>query len=201
MPRIVALLAAAAAAAVAVALPTLSVDVGPNGTYNVSVDGAVWLSSASTFQLCVAGTQATLSVTSSQPATGSDKFGPWSGTAVTLTSTAPAAVTYTFKVYANNPSIAVLTASFPEGVDTTGCGGNTLVSTQFPSFDTGAAAAPNLTWVSWKGSTLPAIAGHGLGSINTNALDVGPAVLSDGSAELRTLTVSTLVRGLRAVDL
>jgi hypothetical protein len=176
--------------------PDLALAVGSDGSYNVSIDGTVWLSSSpSNHQICISGSQITLSVVSMQSVSGTDNFGSWTGTSVALASTFPATqVLYTFKSYIDSPAIVVLTASFPEGVNTTGCGNNTDVSTRFPSFDTAAAAAPNLAWLSWKGVTAPSVAGHGLGTMNTNALDLGPAVLYDNSPAARTLTLSTLVR-------
>jgi hypothetical protein len=192
--RLTAILLVALGVVAASSSPVITVDVGPDASYNISVDGTVWLSSTKDLQLCVGGTTVSLAVASIQAVSGSDKFGPWTGTAVGLTASSVNA-TYTFKTYADSPSLAVLTATFPSGVDTSGCGSNTAVSTHFPSFDTSAAAAPSLTWVSWKGSTLPAHAGTGLGTLSANALDVGPAVLSDGSPQSRTLILSTLVRG------
>jgi len=179
--------------------PDLTLAVAADGSYNVSIDGTVWLSSSSSnYQLCVSGSQITLSVVSTQPAAGMDNFGSWTGTSVALASASSIVrVVYTFKSYADSPAIVVMTASFPEGVNTTGCGSNTAVSTRFPSFDTAAAAAPSLAWVSWKGVTAPLVAGHGLGTMNTNALDIGPAVLYDSSPAARTLTLSTLVSSHR----
>lgn len=178
-------------------VPDLTLAVGSDGSYNVSTDGTVWLSSSSSNnQLCVSGSQVTLSVVSTQPAAGSDNFGSWTGSSIALASASPAAhVVYTFKSYVDSPGIVVLTASFPEGVNTTGCGSNTAVSTRFPSFDTAGAAAPNLAWVSWKGVTAPSVAGRGLGTMITGALDIGPAVLYDSSSPATsTLVLSTLVR-------
>ena len=174
--------------------PALTVSVSSDGTYNISVDGTTWLSSSSEFTVCISGAQVALNVVSVLPTSGSDKFGPWAGTVVSLGSVSPLVnVSYAFKSYVDSPSIAVLTASFPSGVNTAGCGDNTAVSTYFPSFDTGAASAPSLSWVSWKGSTLPVVAGRGLQSVNTNALDIGPIVLLDNSPQSHTLTLSTLV--------
>lgn len=126
-------------------------------------------------------------------ASGSDKFGVWTGTAATYTSSAPAVTaTYTFKHYASKPQIAVATASFPDGLDTSHCGTNEQLSTHFPAFDTTAAMAPNLNTLSWRGGVIATTAAtRGLGKLGANGLDCGPVVSTNPSTGA-TLVWSTL---------
>ncbi len=50
--------------------------------------------------------------------------------------------------------MAVLTAAFPQGLDTSNCGSNTEQSTRFPTIDTSAALAADLDVISWRGESV-----------------------------------------------
>ena len=160
----------------------LSWDLGVDGSYGIVVDGETWLSSAANATLCVGGKAEPLFFVSSAPASGIDAMGAWTGTMHTLSSSLSGVqVTNTFKEYAASPSVLIATAAFPDGVDVSGtsvaCGGVNDVRTQFPSFDTSAAAAPNLGYFSWRNYALSALpAAVGLTALGQNSLDAGPVV-------------------------
>jgi hypothetical protein len=206
-------LALSAAAAASSSAPVLSVSVSPTaGNYTVFVDGAAWYSSPtgpSAFTVCVAGnTSVPLAFVSATAASGTDfYFGAWTGTVAQFRTTDASStpVVYTLKTYttpsggsgsAPLSSPAVLTASFPSGLDTSGCGPNTKPATRFPSFDTGAGRAPSLWTLSWQSTVLQDTAtAVGLAKLGqTNALDLGPVVSYDPSIPslLPTLVWSTL---------
>jgi len=177
--------------------PVVSVAWGATGNYSVALDGVVWLQSPSAPpSFCVQGAQVPLAFVSAAPASGSDALGDWSGASATFrTSDASAApVVLTSKAYAARPSVAVLTAAFPAGLDTSGCGSNTQQSTRFPAFDTGAAKTPQLAYVSWRDTALgKTVAAQGLDKLAQSGLDAGPVVATDGaSATAASLVWSTL---------
>lgn len=159
------------------------------GGYSLTVDSAPWYSSPSLAAapplLCVAGQLLPLSLAGPPaPATGTDEFGDWAGTAVTLRAAGAATATlviHTFKAYAALPSVVVATAAFPSGVDAAGGGGgsacNGTVRTAFPQFNTSAAMAPALGVFSWRGEALDRLpSAVGLGALGQNTLDSGPVV-------------------------
>jgi len=192
-------LAAAAAtlllASTSAASPAIGVAWSAAGAYNITLDGAAWLSSAPS-SVCVRGAATALAFGSAAPASGSDALGAWTGAAATFATAdaAAAPVVFTSKLYAARPGTAVLTASFPRGLDTSGCGKNTELSTRFPAFDTGAALAPTLGFVSWRGTALATtVATRGLAALAQGGLDAGPVVATDGgSATGASLAWSTL---------
>jgi hypothetical protein len=115
----------------------------------------------------------------------------WLGTMASFGS-GPTEVDLTFKAFAATPGIAVGTATFPQGVDTKGCGGNAALSTHFPSFSTSAARAADLHMLSWRGGVIgTTAAAKGLGKLGASGLDCGPVVATD-PATGSTLVVSTL---------
>jgi hypothetical protein len=176
--------AAAATSTSATSQPPLVVVVSPAGNYSVTVGGALWYaSSVSGPTVCVGGSQNVPLSLSSGPtaASGTDPFfGAWTGTNLTYATTDPTAtpVVYTFKQYASQPSVAVLAATFPAGLNTSNCGSNTEQSTSFPSFDTTAGLAPELYAFTWSGGVLSKFdAAVGLGVLSPGgALDFGPVV-------------------------
>jgi hypothetical protein len=205
--------------------PGVSVGVdNTTGVYTVAVGGEKWYQSPAAPVVCVAGNQVrllrevpavvcasspfalqvTLKLTGTKVASGSDKFGAWTGTMASYddeSGTYAAAVDFTFKGYASSPQLAVGTASFPDGLNTSGCGSNTALSTNFPAVDTGAARAPSLDTLSWRGGVIATTAAaRGLGNLGAKGLDCGPVVTSD-PATGNTIVWSTLdnhkVRGGR----
>jgi hypothetical protein len=87
-----------------------------------------------------------------------------------------------------------MTAVFPSGLDTHGCGNNTEGSTAFPAWDTAAGAAPKLGIMSWRANALDTMAiVLGLGALSVSPLDSGPVVAFQGDDAQRTSLVwSTL---------
>ena len=85
-------------------------------------------------------------------------------------------------------------ASFPNGLNTSGCGSNKQLSTQFPAIDTNAAASAVLDTLSWRGGVIDTTAAaKGLNALGANGLDCGPVVSTNSSAAGRpTLVWSTL---------
>ena len=177
----------------AAAPPPVVVSVSPtSGVYTVSVGGvALYQSPAAGVELCVRGRRAAATLTGQLvPASGHDSFGRWNGTTASYTLDKDASsvsagaahvdVTLTFQHYADLPGIAVATASFPSGLDTSGCGANTELSTGFPSFDTSAARAASLHTLSWRGEVISkTVAALGLEQLGANGLDCGPVVSTD----------------------
>ena len=177
-------LAACAAGALAAraAAPSLSWTVdAATGAYALALDGQAWLASpAAPPTLCVAGAPAPLAFVSAANASGADAFGAWTGLAVTRATPGGVRVVETFQAYAD-ASRLVATAAFPDGVDAAGsgaaCGGNAAIRTAFPRFDTAAAAAPTLGFVSWRDAALGTTAtALGLAALGQNSLDAGPVV-------------------------
>jgi hypothetical protein len=176
--------------ALAAALPyaeaiTLGWDIAPTGEYSLTVDSAPWYASPSLKdappQLCVGGQPLPLTLTGADPSSGTDSFGDWTGTTLTLsapTAPSPTLVTHTFKAYAALPSLVVGTAAFPSGVggaEAGACSGATR--TAFPQFNTSAAFAPTLGTFSWRGAALDNLpAAVSLGALMQNSLDSGPVV-------------------------
>jgi hypothetical protein len=203
----------AAALASAAPLP-VAISFAPSGDYTVAVSGAPWLASPAGVAptVCVAGNaNVALTFKGLSPASGSDAFGAWSGqTASYVTADASAArVTLTAKNYvgvggtgaggdavagavAGAGAVAVMTAAFPDGLDTSGCGSNTQQSTRLPAFDTSAAQAPALGYLSWRGSVLSnTVNAQGLAALNQGGLDCGPVVATNAVTG-NSLTWSTL---------
>lgn len=170
--------------AVSAASPELGVSVShKDGSYTISLDGHVWLQSSAP-SVCMAGnTSVALIYKGISFVNGTDLFGTWSGPAVTwqaVTSGPAIRFNHTFKQYANRPSVVVLTATFTDGLDTSACGSNAQQSTRFPVFDTGAAQAPSLSFVSWRGTALSnTLAVRGLATLAQAGLDAGPVIASD----------------------
>lgn len=154
-----------------------------SGEYALSLDQSGWFASptpASPPTLCVGGVAQPLVFRSALPATGADAFGAWVGTSVTRSTSDGTRIVETFKTYASSPSILVATASFPDGVDADGgaaCGGVAGTRTTFPVFDTSAASAPSLGYVSWRGAALGTTEfAVGLNNLEQGSLDHGPVV-------------------------
>ena len=189
---LLALAAAASLPACRAASPTLAVAVDKSsGVYTVSVDGKAWYSSPGAPTLCVGGKQTPLALSGTAAASGSDKFGAWTGTTATF-SGGGASMEATFKAYASKPNVVVGTASFPKDVDTSGCGGNSALSTHFPEFSTTAGQAADLHTLSWRGGIIgTTAAAKGLAKLGASGLDCGPVVSTD-PATTNTLVVSTL---------
>lgn len=184
---------AAAAAAPVFSVPTLGdpapklvVELQANLSYVVVVDGTPLLASAPS-TVCVAGTQYALASPSVSQASGADGFGAWSGPQVSWTvagvASAPTVV-HTFKQYADTPSLAVVEAAFPQGLDTRGCGLVDEQSTNFPAFSINALQAPSLTYVSWRDVVLSnTVAVKGLKQLQQSGrLDNGPIVAYDAES-------------------
>ena len=175
--------------------PAVTIDVDKTtGAYTVNLDGVPWYQSPRTHRVCVAGTQAPLTLQGTLPAAGSDKFGAWAGVMASFVSsgTPQAVVAYTFKHYPAQPSLAVASAEFPKGLDTRGCGRNDQLSTQFPAFDTSAAQAALLHTLSWRGTALSLTkSAKGLHALGANGLDCGPVVSTEPNTGT-TLVWSTL---------
>lgn len=151
------------------------------GAYTVSLDSQAWLASpAAPPSLCVAGAPAPLAFVSTASASGADAFGAWTGVAVTRATAGGTRVVETFKAYAGDSSRLVATAAFPDGVDVSAgaaCGANADTRTAFPQFDTGAAAAPTLGFLSWRDEALSSTpTAVGLAALGQNSLDAGPVV-------------------------
>jgi hypothetical protein len=177
------------------AAPVLAVSVGSSGAFTVTLDGTAWFNSAPP-SVCVQGTSAPLHFVSQSQASGSDALGAWTGISMLWTAPQGQRVQHIFKQYAARPAVAVLTAVFPDGLDTSGCGINTQLSTRFPVLDAQAAMASTLSFVSWKDvvlSTTQAV--RGLDNLKRDQLDCGPVVASlPGDAMGRSLVWSTLDR-------
>jgi hypothetical protein len=101
-------------------------------------------------------------------------------------------MTYTFKQFVGHPELGVGTATFPSGLDTSGCGLNTDLSTNFPAFDTTAAQAETLHTLTWRGGVIATTAAAlGLASLGQSGLDCGPVVSTEPTTGT-TLVWSTL---------
>ncbi len=191
------MLLAPSAAAAAAPAPAVSIDVAADtGVYTVSVGGqAFYQSPATGVQVCVAGNRSKATLVGAPSATkGTDGFGAWTGetASYSLDGGATTAVQLTFQHYAAAPEIAVATATFPSGLDTSNCGSNTQLSTAFPSFDTAAAKAASLHTLSWRGEVIShTVAALGLGNLGANGLDCGPVASTD-PASGNTLVWSSL---------
>eukprot|EP00931_Biecheleriopsis_adriatica_P045516 TRINITY_DN26070_c0_g1_i1.p1 TRINITY_DN26070_c0_g1~~TRINITY_DN26070_c0_g1_i1.p1 ORF type:complete len:794 (-),score=129.52 TRINITY_DN26070_c0_g1_i1:49-2430(-) len=180
--------------AIATTSPHISASVDEHsGAYAVRVDGVVWYQSPASSTACIAGKQLPLNFKALSKASGHDKFGPWQ--AVTASFSAGTTLTtldYSFKQYSDRPYLIVATASFPDGLDTAGCGQNTALITHFPSFNTSAAMAPDLHTLSWRGVAVKTTAAaKGLAALGANGLDCGPVVSREPTAG-KTLVWSTL---------
>ena len=69
--------------------PTASAAFDKGGVYTISVNSKPWYQSPAVQTLCVAGKQTKLNFKGGQNASGSDKFGAWTGIAATYSSTSP----------------------------------------------------------------------------------------------------------------
>ena len=121
-----------------------TVSVGRTATPPSSNTTTAWYRSPATSVVCVAGKQTPLHFLGVASASGNDTFGAWTGTTASFSLSKPAGnssstagvdvtaavdVTYTFKNFAPaRPGVAVATAAFPKGLDTSNCGSNTEVS-------------------------------------------------------------------------
>ena len=101
--------------------------------------------SPTTQSVCISGKQTVLPFVSSAAASGTDKFGAWTGNTASyggggvVDVASSSTMDITFKHYAAMPALVVGTASFPAGLDTSHCGSNDVPSTNFPAFDTNKA--------------------------------------------------------------
>jgi hypothetical protein len=94
--------------------------------------------------------------------------------------------------YASRPDIAVGTASFPLGLDTSNCGDNTGLSARFPAFSTSAAQAKTLHTLSWRGEVIEdTVAAMGLDALGAKGLDCGPVVSTLRKASTSTSSTSS----------
>lgn len=180
------------------AAPTLAVTTAADGSYSVAVDGQTWYQSTTTPYVCIAGDKnVPLTLQSSTSANGSDKFGAWTGVQLDWLSagSTQTPVQFTLKSYASNPSLAVLTATFPNGMDTSNCGSNQMISVTFPAFQTqaGAGLASSLGALSWDTNALQKTkAVKGLAALGNTQIDSGPVISYDQSPQSRALVWSTL---------
>lgn len=190
---------AVASLATAAQVPTLSVDVDTStGTYSVLFDGQLWLTSPATGAIvCVGGANGPLIMGAPQPATNSDGFGTWTGVNVPWAPQGSSPVVQTtFKQYASNPALLVVTTQVLGAINTTGCNGNNKSSPSmtFPAFSTSAGAAPSLGFLSWDGEAVKnTIAVTGLANLPRGMLDAGPVIaFSRDIASQPALAWSTL---------
>jgi hypothetical protein len=186
-----------------VAASDTNVTIAYNATSNVwswNVGSETWLQSPSSLTICSSGnTNAVLTTDGiSTPANGQDNLGDWTGFSVTynasLTRLVVTAQHYQTRSngYVSAPSgVAVIRVSFPDGVDTSACGGGVAdQSTHFPAFDTSAGLASTLAFLTWRGTTAPAVTTTGLKALAQKGLDAGPIV--SYSADGTSLMWSTL---------
>ena len=177
------------------AAPQVSIEVDQtSGAYSVALDGEKWYTSPPAPQVCVAGKQITLAFNKTSPASGTGHWGPWSGVEARYTSEKSPSVVLDlqFQSFHQQPSIAVAKASFPQGLDTSKCGGNKQLSANFPAFSTASARAAQLDTLSWRGGVIDTtVAARGLDKLGANGLDCGPVVSTD-PATGATLVWSTL---------
>eukprot|EP00750_Incisomonas_marina_P023958 INCI5072.2.p1 GENE.INCI5072.2~~INCI5072.2.p1 ORF type:complete len:814 (-),score=111.60 INCI5072.2:2037-4478(-) len=171
---------------------SFSVDV-ENGAYSVLVDGVPMLTSPRTgVQLCSRGTRgAAVLAGPLRNVSGTDKLGPWTGQTASYSRDGGKTVDVelTFQEYSGSlQAMGVATATFPNGLDTAGCGSNTELSTEFPSFNVTDGKASDLTAVSWCGGVIANVkAAKGLAALAVAGLDCGPVAATD------PLTGSSLV--------
>jgi hypothetical protein len=189
------LLGLAHAQAATPAAPTVSLGAAksPSGSYTLTVGDKVWFESPGAPTVCVGGKQTPLSFKSTAPASGTDeRLGAWTGTRLSYGSGgAGAQMELLFKNFASG-SVAAATATFPQAINTKGCGSNKQLSTHFPEFSTTAAEAAALHMLSWRGGVVgTTAASKGLGKLGASGLDCGPVVATD-PATGDTLVVSTL---------
>ena len=191
-------LAILAGFAVADATPQLAIDVdNKTAQYTIFVDGAPWLASpAIPPTVCINGNVSVpLVLKIIRPASGKDALGTWTGLEAVFEAAPATRVVFTF---AARGSFVVLTAGFPDGLDTRACGTNVQLSTRFPAFDSAAHMAPSLNYVSWRDTALgTTLATRGLsGMARKPGLDLGPIIGSefDGRAGATSVMWSTLDR-------
>jgi len=178
-------------------MPRLSISVDPKlGTYSLSVGNVSWYTSPGSPTLCVHGKEMKTTLNTTQDVSGNDKqFGAWEGIEASFAGDGGVEVVYTFKSYTSGQnSVVVGTASYPNGLDTTGCGPNTALSTRFPEFLTGTPEkTKSLLTMTWCGVTLSKNAvSRGLGGLSViSGLDCGPVVSMEEETGL-TVIWSTL---------
>ena len=162
-----------------------------SGGYSLRVSGKRWYSSSGPPTLCVRGAQTVLSLSGIKPSSDSEIFGAWTGTTATF-SAGDATMQLTFKSYSSQPHVLVGTTSLPNSVDTTGCSGNTDLSTHLLEFSTSLAYAADLHTLSWRGGVIATTAtAKGLGKLGASGLDCGLVVSTDPLTR-NTLVISTL---------
>lgn len=178
---------------------SFSVDAG-DGAYSVLVDGVPLFTSPRTgVQLCSQGSRASPAVIAGplRRVSGSDNLGPWTGQVASYSRDGGKTidVELTFQEYSDSlQTVGVATATFPNGLDTSGCGSNTELSTEFPSFNVSDAKASALTAVSWCGGVISNVsAAEGLAALGIAGLDCGPVATTDPSTG-SSLVWSTLNR-------
>lgn len=89
----------------------------------------------------------------------------------------------TLKQYDASKGVASLTASFPSGLDASGCTSKSTLNSA-PAFNMTAELADSLSFVTWKGTALSDTpTSQGLSGLKAGGLDNGPlvAVQSDSS--------------------
>ena len=172
--------------------PALSFDLLHDGTYSLLVGKTEWYRSAKQ-TVCSAGADVSLAFSGTKDAKGHDAFGDWAGTTASYLN-ASIRMDITFKRYAAASNFLVGTASFPAGLNTSGCGSNQQISTRFPSFNTSAARASTLDTLSWRAGVISITAvAKGLDGLGATGLDCGPVVSTDSSVAGRpTVVWSTL---------
>ena len=172
--------------------PALSFDLLHDGTYSLLVGKTEWYRSAKQ-TVCSAGADVSLAFSGTKDAKGHDAFGDWTGTTASYNN-ASIRMDITFKRYTAASNFLVGTASFPAGLNTSGCGSNQQISTRFPSFNTSAARASTLDTLSWRAGVISITAvAKGLNGLGATGLDCGPVVSTDSSvAERPTVVWSTL---------
>lgn len=172
--------------------PALSFGLSHDGTYSLLVGGTEWFRSAKQ-TVCSAGVDVSLTFSGTKEALGHDAFGDWTGTTASYAN-ASIRMDITFKRYAAASNFLVGTATFPAGLNTSGCGTNQQISTRFPTINTSAARASTLDTLSWRAGVISVTAvAKGLNALGANGLDCGPVVSTDSSvAERPTLVWSTL---------
>ena len=153
------------------------------GAYIVSIGGEPWYEGKPPI-VCQSGVQLQLIFASVRAVSGDDGFGAWTGDTTAYvaagSNTSAPLMELTFKHYAARPQLVVGTAAFPQGLNTSGCGANTDLSTQFPAFDTAKLRASEINTLSWRGGVIATTAAaRGLGALGASGLDCGPVVSVD----------------------
>lgn len=192
MGRITCVLASLALASSAEPAPTLSVNVANDGSYNVFLDGALWYGSVPT-TICSGGSNQIVQYIAQSAAQGYDsKFGAYSGTSIAWAAFGSSFNT-TFKAFSSLPNVVTVTATFPFGWSTAGCGSNSEQSIAFPSFDIMQGVASTAAQVAWSGEVLSKmLIGAGLSGLSYGSLDAGPLLTFVNDTAGSGLVISTL---------